>query len=583
MSKIRFAALSDEESTEIAIVGAGMSGLYAAWRLISENASQTVTLIERLNRTGGRLDTDIVEVKPGEVVREEEGGMRFNFGMEELMRLNNALGLCDQIVPFPMSSAGNTNRFLLRGHNFTAQDAANGGQMIWSEIYNLKSEEIGLSPTELVTAAFNQILLQNGEVSPEGQPPEYWTRIRNEYKWKGRTLNEWQTWGLLRDMGYSEECIELLSQTIGFAGPFRSTANAGDAFQILADFPKDPHYYTFENGFSTLPNALVAALDAMGDRVRIVLSTNVDAISGSDGAFSLLLTQAPEHLDARPVMPGGKTVTLKAKKVIIAAAAQGMEDLFNRSPALNAVPQAPQVWDAIHASLGMKLQKINLYFDRPWWEDGTTGRPPVQFGPNFTDLPINAIYPFYSLPEQNRVLTGQTAGIRDAASALTIYCDFTKTNFWHGLQNVGPKFTSPLQERENAKSPQVLYAASRAVVDEAKRQIGQLFGTNVVPEPVLSSYRLWDGEEDFEYAYHLWKMNARDAEIRAYLKAPIAGIHFCNEAISDMHGWVNGSLRSTDLVLGCFGIEPMTNQPCIGPDAPEPATKGARRASFLGL
>ena len=53
-----------------------------------------MTLIERLNRTGGRLDTDIVEVKSGEIVREEEGGMRFNFGMEELMRLNYALGLC---------------------------------------------------------------------------------------------------------------------------------------------------------------------------------------------------------------------------------------------------------------------------------------------------------------------------------------------------------------------------------------------------------------------------------------------------------------------------------------------------------
>ena len=147
-------------------------------------------------------------------------------------------------------------------------------------------------------------------------------------------------------------------------------------------------------------------------------------------------------------MDDGKTVTLKAQKVIISAATKGMEDLFISSPALNAVPEASKVWDGIHASLGMKLLKINLYFDRPWWEDGITGRPPVQFGPNFTDLPIGAIYPFYSLPEQNRVLAGHTAQIRDAASALTIYCDFNKANFWHGLQNVGPKFTSPLQEKE---------------------------------------------------------------------------------------------------------------------------------------
>jgi protoporphyrinogen oxidase len=83
MPKMTFADLKNEEQTNIAIVGAGISGLYAAWRLLTEKEAVHVTLIERLNRTGGRLDTDIVEVKPGEIVREEEGGMRFNFGMDE--------------------------------------------------------------------------------------------------------------------------------------------------------------------------------------------------------------------------------------------------------------------------------------------------------------------------------------------------------------------------------------------------------------------------------------------------------------------------------------------------------------------
>lgn len=35
-------------------------------------------------------------------------------------------------------------------------------------------------------------------------------------------------------------------------------------------------------------------------------------------------------------------------------------------------------------------------------------------------------------------------------------------------------------------------------------------------------------------------------------------IYSCNEAWSDMQGWVNGSLRSTDLVLKEFGLEPIT-------------------------
>ncbi|MDG2052427.1 MAG: hypothetical protein P8J69_01435 [Flavobacteriaceae bacterium] len=37
-------------------------------------------------------------------------------------------------------------------------------------------------------------------------------------------------------------------------------------------------------------------------------------------------------------------------------------------------------------------------------------------------------------------------------------------------------------------------------------------------------------------------------------------IYICNEAWSDMQGWVNGSLRSADLVLNRhFGIESLVN------------------------
>ena len=563
----RFSEISAELDTDVAIIGAGVSGLYAAWRLLTENKAEHVTIVERLDRTGGRLDSDLIEVNPGEVVREEEGGMRFNFGMHELMQLFAALDLCDQIVPFPMSSKDGTNRFFQRGQSFTVQDADDSEQMVWSELYDLLPSERGLSPTAIVTAAFNQVLYANGEVPKPGQPPEFWTCVRNEFEWKGIKLKDWQMWGLLRDMGHSEECIEMLSQTIGFAGPFKSVANAGDAFQILADFPKDPQYFTFEKGFSTLPNTLVKKLAEMADRCRIVVSTNVDSVDRTDTGFALTLTEAPEHVNARPVMPGGKEATLKANHVIVAVATKGAEDLFNRSPAFRDGPQAEKLWDAIHSALGMKLMKINLYFDRPWWEDQTTQRPSVQFGPNFSDSPINAIYPFYSLPEQNRVLAGKPAEIRDAAAALTIYCDFNKTNFWHGLQQHPEKFTSPLQERENQKVPKVMYAASVAVVQAAREQIAKLFGTTYVPEPVLTSYRLWDGTENFEFAYHQWRMGVDDAAVREYLSNPMQGVYFCNEAISDMHGWVNGSLRSTNNVLAHFKIEALKNEPCIGPAA----------------
>ncbi len=574
MTLLKFSSLEPVQNVDVAIIGAGISGLYCAWRLIEDDPSLKIAIVERLNRTGGRLDTDIIEFPDGVEVREEEGGMRFNYDMTELMHLTSAMGLCDQIVEFPMGSANNTNRYFLRGHNFTLAEAIESGNMIWSELYDLKSEEIGLSPTEIVTRAFDTILYENGMVQKGGEPPEFWTCIREKATWKGKTLNQWQLWGLLRDMGHSEECIQMLTETIGFAGPFKSMANAGDALQILADFPKDPQYFTFERGFSSLPNAVVNHLqENHGDNVKIELSTNVDAITEKDGGYLLTLTEAPDQLNSSPTIPGGITKELTAKKLVVAVATQGAEQLFLRSPALRAAPDAQKLWENIHSALGMKLMKINLYFNKPWWEDNMTGRPPVQFGPNFSNLPINAIYPFYALPEQVRIAEGRPASDTadtdsdspinsDAAAALTIYCDFTNTNFWNGLQNIGPMFTSPMQEFQNDKVPQTLYAASQAVVDEARKQLQDLFGANYVPEPVLTSYRLWDGEQDFEYAYHQWRLGVVDSEVREYLAAPRENLHFCNEAISDMQGWVNGALRSVNAVLKHFDIEPMDGAVC---------------------
>jgi len=575
-----FAESSTEHTSDVVIVGAGIAGLYCAYRLVQQDPTRTVTLVERLDRTGGRLDTDIIHFSETEVVREEEGGMRFNYGMTELMQLVCAMGLCDQIVPFPMSSDDDTNRFHVRGHSFTVAEADAGDNMIWSELYDLLPQEVGLSPTDLVTNAYRNILSVNGAAYEGGRTPEFWQTFREDFVWKGIPLKDWLLWGLLRDMGYSEECIQMLSETIGFAGPFKSLANAGDALQILADFPNDPVYYTFRKGFGSLPDAVVKWLEThAGDQVRIQLSTNVDRIVDHGDGYELQVTKAPDRGDANPFIPGGETRVLRTDTLILACAARGMEELFINSPALHGRPDAHRLWTNIHDSLGMKLMKINLYFDKPWWLDGQSARPPVQFGPNFSSLPVNAVYPFYSLRREDDPDPSPRV---DAAAALTIYCDFDNTNFWRGLQNVGPAFRSEEQDKQNQKVPQTLFPASQAVVAEARRQLGLLFSVNWVPEPILTSYRLWNGEDDFEFAYHQWRQGVEDSKVRTYLAAPRDNLHVCNEAFSDMQGWVNGSIRSADLALAHFGIQPQDGPTCPNPDAPEAKVSTRRRYGVWG-
>lgn len=536
------------QNVDTVIVGAGVSGLYCAWRLLKKDPSHKIAIIERLNRTGGRLDSDLIKIPDpdGEgsvTVREEEGGMRFTYEMTELMALFSGLNLCHEIVYFPMT----TNRFSFRGHSFTNCESLENNNAVWGELYDLAPAEENQSPGSLITTVYNRIVAENGEVPPENPTPEYWERFRLDFCWNGIPLNEWTLWGLLRDMGYSEECVRLFASALGFEGPFLSMVNAGEAWQILEDFPKNPHYFTFRNGFSTLIKALSKEIESIAGNI-IYLGGNVDSISScGEGSYEVTATFAPSGDSAYP-FEGGEQRTTQCSKVILAVARKAMETLFLTSPVLNKAPNAREIYTDITSVLDMVLMKINLYFSEPWWKNGLTGQEPVIAGPSFTDLPINAVYPFYPV-----------SGATDTTpAALTIYCDYNNANFWNGLQNVGPMFSTPLQE-EHSEPPQVLFAASQAVVDEARRQLQELFRTHYVPEPVLTSFRSWSGQKDFGFAYHQWGLNVNDREVRQRMIQPVPdeGIYTCNESWSDMQGWVNGSLRSCELLLGRLGLEPI--------------------------
>jgi hypothetical protein len=220
------------------------------------------------------------------------------------------------------------------------------------------------------------------------------------------------------------------------------------------------------------------------------------------------------------------------------------------SPALNSEknPRADELTANIASVVSMRLCKVNLYYNHAWWRDSTEGSVPnIKDGGSFTSLPLGSVYAFDPL------VSGDVTG----PAALTIYCDFNNTNFWETLQANGPMFTSPLQEEHNRTQPQVMYPASEALVIEATRQIKELFQMILVPRPVLTSFRLWSGEEQFGYAYHQWARFADDREVMKTLASPVKNIFVCNEAFSDDQGWANGSLRSANIVLGKLGIKPL--------------------------
>jgi len=582
------------------IVGAGMSGLYNAWRL-REECNEDVVIFEQSWRTGGRLDSDVIDFGT-EKVKEEEGGMRFTFdSMDNLMALFMLLDLDKDIVPFPMKGSG-SNRLCFRGRSFNQAISATDNYAIWKELYNLSPSEQNINPSSIINTVFNRILAANPQFKerPEIRTPEFWQKFRLECQWNGIPLNKWTLWNLYTDMGYSKECINLLYGLAGFNGTFLSTMNAGEAYQLLEDFPSDPDFKTLKNGFSTLPNALAEKIGGE----RIFLNTVVNSIEelGKDGCLVCYT-----HKDEKGKITTGK---IKAAKVILCIPRLPLEKLFNKSNALNKLEpsKAEKLWDTLQTTTNQPLLKINLYFDKAWWGTNLTGQEAVGYGPNFSDLPTGSVYPFYAIDEP--LIAGleyerlmQTEGkpippalkpklqaISDSKynkpAALTIYCDFMNINFWKALQGNGPMFTSKMQEKYNKQEPQVIFPASQAVVDAAIGFFKQIFSTNYIPDPVLTSARIWQGSslfnvepsEQFDYGVHQWGLNADDKEVMKYMTQPFDQIplYTCGESYSDYQGWVEGALRSANLVHDrAYGLKSIADKykKDHGTTAPEAVSK----------
>jgi protoporphyrinogen oxidase len=148
---------TDALSADIVIIGAGMAGLYTAWRLLRQNPKRRIRLLERLPRTGGRLETDHV-LLDGVTVKTEEGGMRFLSTHVELLALLDTLGLSNDEVPFPMG--GPSNLYYLRGKRFTVGEAT-ANPSIWSTLYAVNPGASGLQPGDVLKNVLTAVLKEN--------------------------------------------------------------------------------------------------------------------------------------------------------------------------------------------------------------------------------------------------------------------------------------------------------------------------------------------------------------------------------------------------------------------------------------
>jgi monoamine oxidase len=556
-------------SKKVVIVGAGVSGLYAAWRLCVDTPTldpADIVILEQSNRTGGRLYTWTLNrfdprLPKDPTVRAELGGMRIlNYN---LYAYSLALTLNLELVSFPADV--DCNWHYLRGQVFQSSSYPE------QTAYPLPPGEQGWTPGDVV----HKSLVTNGGIVPAEQLPTLDGRIsqRNFVDWvltntkvQGQPSYQFGFWNTLVGSGAPQPGTSGVSyQAYAYfteAGAYDtipSNWNASVAFSnALSDFSNNPTYWAVRDGYEQIPNRLCEALQAANPDM-IQLNTQVSGIGrANDGTIQVQTA-------------GGDTYT--AEKLILALPPRAMEILAGRTlPGLEALLQPVPLLQ----STPVPLFKIFLVYDSDWWSEALGG---AENWPAFTrmttDMPMRQIYNFGSTQGPD----GKTYHLLQAA-----YNDGLKAGYWAGLLpsaaaaagadvdtdlfgriiNNDPGQSTTLDTGHwsfNTKQPVADYPLFGTMHQQFVELVGQVAASQgqAAPAPVLpvaGSCLDW-ATDPFGGGVNFWNVGVDVSKAYWDVMNPAESVYVIGEGYSLYQGWVEGALWSAeDMLNKHLGLTP---------------------------
>lgn len=490
---------STGDTLDTAIVGAGVGGLYTAWRLLGcGKLPGGIAVFEASTRIGGRLFSVSMPGTTG--IAAEFGGMRFLSSHELITSVAAKFGL--KIRKF--ATTGAESIFYARGKRWRAGDIAKKQPVP----YGLPPDERYLDPFELTVKAVQQVMPAMKHLEPDE-----WAETKESLTLDGFPLIDWGFANLLGRF-LSDEARQFLEMGIGYSAVV-SNWNAADALSMVVEYLNSPTEKTLVDGMQALPDALAMALLRGGSAIyhRHRLASLRGPAETGDGLHELVF-----------VTPDGPR-TVRARRVVLALPPRSIE-LIDDCAQL----KEPSIAALLATVTPRPLGKVFIAHEQPWWRSlGLTD------GRATTDLPIRQIYYFGTEP-------GRPAG---ATGCVTMgYFDRPQLDYWAGLRRM---------EQPGASGFSMLDPEG-PVATEVRRQIGVVHGLDQ-PMPALLSAGFMNWEDDpYGGAWHTWNQGVKSWEVMKNIAMPVPGtaLHIVGEAWSTNQGWVEGALETAEAVVGAM-------------------------------
>jgi monoamine oxidase len=519
---------------DVAVVGAGVSGAYSAWRLKQAFPRKRVALFEYGNRVGGRLYTVTLPGMPH--VHAELGGMRYIPDSQDFVRdLIGELGLATR--PFPMGApddpGGMNNLMYLRRRLLRARDLSNPELVP----YRLNPTERGMNPDQLQKYVMDSLVPHAKSLTPD-----QWNEVE---VFNGEKLYKTGFWNLLYRV-LTSEAYQFMDDAGGY---YTNVANSTSVLSLpVFEFGPDVRYLTLVEGYEALPRAIAEEFRAAKGEVH--MNYRLDSLARHRKRYSLLFvktrTDAAGRTDAHG-LPGRKqTLKVGAKQVVLAMPRRSLELVSWEAWAQE------RVRAMVEAVISQAAFKIFLAYPYPWWR--TLG---LVAGRSITDMPLRQTFYFQTEGE-----VGVEAK-NDNSLMMVSYNDLGSVPFWKALeaQTLGPD--SIFHGRPNPFVPaggEMLatpFRITRQMVDAAQSLVREIHNLQFIPEPYSAAYHDWSADP-YGAGWHAWKAGTRFWEIMPRVRKPVPeeDVFICGEAYSINQGWVEGALQTAELMLEeHFGLE----------------------------
>jgi lysine 2-monooxygenase len=524
------AGITPGNPLDVAIVGGGVSGLYAAWRLATCPAGESpqldqltarrrgplrVALFEMSRRLGGRLLTLTPPGAPGLIV--ELGGMRYlptqplvtRLAEKDLALAHEDFTVDDRNVAYP--------RFQLAGGSLAADGAECPSQenVLLDAVRGIVGRDIaGLTAAERV-------------------------QVQQEGSWGGLHLSDWGFLDLLNRV-LSPADYSLVTGPSGLASQ-TGNRNAADAiFSLMSSLDPEATPRRPVRGMQEIPRRLAHLLRSHGGSIS--LNRELTGCSVESPTLVRLVFRAQPGQAGHPPL---ELPPVYARHLVLAMPRRALERIIEHGAA--DVLANPAVRSMIAAVTPVPAFHLACCYHEPWWERAGAGGA-GQRGVS-------------GLPLRQALYLGRTSGSTRPGQAfrrdplILLTSDEQTIGYWTGLLRADGMSANPHRGDRWAD-----YQAPEAIINEARLLLRKIHGTGgdaTCPDtPWAAAMSDWSADP-YGGQCHVWKTHERSRQLSDAIVQPVpdAPVHICGEAYSHQQGWVEGALNQAEHLLGkVFGV-----------------------------